>query len=173
MTDANSQTAADADIGAGPGTETGARPATDAGRFDPGPAFLRLEITGRREGLFDGAWWPYSHRVAIELPRLISGLAGHWGPVTRVGVDAETWGTLPTRLVVDGQLVRIDGYPVADDTALVTRDDRALFSLLVVPPETAAEAAIAAMARALSPDNTAPARAILADAGVLPGARRG
>ncbi|WPR52195.1 DUF5994 family protein [Streptomyces sp. S399] len=44
-------------------------------------------------------------------------------------------GALPTRLIVDERLVRVDGYPVADDTALVTRDDHELFSLLVVPPE--------------------------------------
>ncbi|MBL0781272.1 MULTISPECIES: DUF5994 family protein [Streptomyces] len=148
--------------------DTGAHPAAEAGRFGPGPV-LRLEITGHRDGLFDGAWWPYSHRVNVEIPRLIGGLAGHWDPVTRVGVDLETWGVLPTRLVIDDRVVRIDGYPVADDTALVTRDDRALFSLLVVPPEAAPEAAVAAMARALDPGNTAAAGTILTETGVRPG----
>ncbi|MGW9424177.1 DUF5994 family protein [Streptomyces koyangensis] len=148
--------------------DTGAHPAAEAGRFGPGPV-LRLEITEHRDGLFDGAWWPYSHRVNIEIPRLIGGLAGLWDPVTRIGVDLETWGALPTRLMVDGRVVRIDGYPVADDTALVTRDDRALFSLLVVPPEAAPEAAVAAMARALDPANTAPAGTILTETGVRPG----
>ncbi|MHC8562677.1 DUF5994 family protein [Streptomyces albidoflavus] len=114
---------ADVEPGTGARRDTGAHPAAEAGRFGPGPV-LRLEITEHRDGLFDGAWWPYSHRVNIEIPRLIGGLAGHWDPVTRVGVDLETWGTLPTRLMVDGRVVRIDGYPVADDTALVTRDDR-------------------------------------------------
>ncbi|MFD5186117.1 DUF5994 family protein [Streptomyces sp. NPDC058372] len=167
MTDADSGT--DADTGTDAGRDTGARPAAGAGRLAPGPAFLRLEITPRREGLFDGAWWPYSHHIGVEVPRLISGLAGHWGPVTRVGVDSEAWWALPTRLMVEGRVVRIDGYPVADDTALVTRDDRELFSLLVVPPEAAPEAAIAAMARALSPDNTAAAGAILREAGIRRG----
>ncbi|CAI4167568.1 DUF5994 family protein [Streptomyces albidoflavus] len=148
--------------------DTGAHPAAEAVRFGPGPV-LRLELTDHRDGLFDGAWWPYSHRVHIEIPRLIGGLAGHWEPVTRVGVDLETWGALPTRLVIDGRVVRIDGYPVADDTALVTRDDRALFSLLVVPPEAAPEAAVAAMARALDPRNTAAAGTILTETGVRPG----
>ncbi|NEC10821.1 hypothetical protein G3I34_00530 [Streptomyces sp. SID8014] len=163
---------ADADFDIGTQRDTGAHPATGAGRFAAGPT-LRVEVTPHREGLFDGAWWPHSHRATVELPRLVSGLAGHWGPVTRIGVDLETWGALPTRLIVDERLVRVDGYPVADDTALVTRDDHELFSLLVVPPEAPAEAAIAAMARALSPHNTAAAETILHETGVRPPRRRG
>ncbi|WP_436737689.1 DUF5994 family protein [Streptomyces sp. BBFR102] len=145
--------------------DTGAHRAAEAGGFGPGPV-LRLEITEHREGLFDGAWWPYSHRVAVELPRLVAGLSGHWDPVTRIGVDLQAWEALPTRLVMDGRVVRIDGYPVADDTALVTRGDHQLFSLLVVPPEADPEAALAAMARALDPGNTTSAGDLLRETGV-------
>ncbi|GFH77220.1 hypothetical protein Sgou_18900 [Streptomyces gougerotii] len=58
-----------------PRRDTGAHPATGGGPFAAGPT-LRVEVTPHREGLFDGAWWPHSHRATVELPRLVSGLAG-------------------------------------------------------------------------------------------------
>lgn len=56
----------------------------------PGTALLRLETTHAREGILDGAWWPRSRDIGAELPSLISALAEHLGPVTRVGLDATT-----------------------------------------------------------------------------------
>ncbi|MBS2533979.1 hypothetical protein KGQ20_14485 [Catenulispora sp. NF23] len=132
----------------------------------PGTAILRLETIGPREGgVLDGAWWPRSRRIHSELPGLISALARHIGPITRVGLDATAWDGLPTRLVVDGQVVRIDSYPVGDDTILVTRSEHDLFSLLVIPPDADAEAAKAAIAQAVRQDNVADAQQILIDTG--------
>ncbi|MFE1553753.1 DUF5994 family protein, partial [Streptomyces sp. NPDC058734] len=53
----------------------------------PGAALLRLETTQSRQGLLDGAWWPRSRDVTIELPALITALTAHLGPITRVGLD--------------------------------------------------------------------------------------
>ncbi len=110
---------------------------------------VRLETTHDRKGALDGAWWPRSRDIAGELPGLVSALSEYLGPITRVGLDTDAWDELPTRLTIDGRVVRIDSFPVGDDTVLITRGSNDLFSLLVVPPHTAADAARAAMAAAV------------------------
>ncbi|MCT9084035.1 DUF5994 family protein, partial [Streptomyces fulvoviolaceus] len=131
----------------------------------PGTAVVRLETTHDRRGVLDGAWWPRSRDISAELPALITALTEHLGPITRVGLDAEAWDALPTRLVVEDRVVRIDSFPVGDDTVLITRGDQDHFSLLVVPPQTAPDAARAAMAEAVRADNLTQAEQILIDTG--------
>ncbi|MEV7776832.1 DUF5994 family protein [Kitasatospora sp. NPDC088351] len=132
----------------------------------PGTVLLRLETTRSREGLLDGAWWPRSRDIGAELPGLVAALTEHLGPVASVGLDAEAWDDVPARLVVDGRSVRIDRYPVGDDTVIITRGDRDHFSLLVVPPQASQEAALAAMTRAVQADGTDSARQILIATGI-------
>ncbi|MET9464901.1 DUF5994 family protein [Streptomyces sp. NPDC006544] len=127
----------------------------------PGAALLRLETTQSRQGLLDGAWWPRSRDVTTELPALITALTAHLGPITRVGLDASAWQDVPTRLVIDGRVVHLDADPVGDDTVLVTRGHNDHFALLVVPPDTTADAAREAMARAVRADNITQASQIL------------
>lgn len=127
----------------------------------PGTTLLRLETTRSREGLLDGAWWPCTRDIETELPALIRVLTGHLGPITRVGVDASAWNSLPTRLVIDDRVVHLDSDPVGDDTVLITRGDNDHFALLVIPPDTAASAAREAMARAVRADNITQAAQIL------------
>jgi Family of unknown function (DUF5994) len=131
----------------------------------PGTALLRLQTTHDRTGILDGAWWPRSRDIGAELPRLITALTEHLGPLTRVGLDAGAWEELPTRLIVDDRVVHIDSSPVGDDTVLITRGDRDLFSLLVVPPHATPDAARAAMARSVRADNVTQAAQILIDTG--------
>ncbi|CAM5246802.1 DUF5994 family protein [Streptomyces avidinii] len=127
----------------------------------PGTALLRLETTRSREGLLDGAWWPRTRDIETELPALISALTEYLGPITRVGVDASAWNVLPTRLVIDDRIVHLDSDPVGDDTVLITRGHNDHFALLVVPPDTTADAAREAMARAVRADNITRAAQIL------------
>ncbi|MCZ0980263.1 DUF5994 family protein [Streptomyces diastatochromogenes] len=146
----------------------------------PGTALLRLETTGSRQSLLDGAWWPRSRDVEREIPPLITALTEHLGPITRVGLDASAWNDIPTRLTVDDRVVHLDSFPVGDDTVLITRGDNDHFSLMVVPPATTPEAARTAMARAVHADNvTQAAEILLAELptpqprrAVLPGRRR-
>ena len=159
--------------------KTGSTPMTDSERppvdkllpsavytaVKPGTALVRLETTEARTGILDGAWWPRSRRIAVELPALIRALTRHIGPITRIGLDAQAWEELPTRLVVEDRVVHIDSYPVGDDTVLITRGERDYFSLLVVPPRATPEAARAAMAQSVRTDNVAGAEQILIDTG--------
>jgi hypothetical protein len=103
--------------------------------------------------------------MGAELPALLSALIAHLGPVTRVGLDTTAWGGLPTRIRVDDHVVRIDSFPVGDDTVLITRGDQDIFSLLVIPPDAAPGAARAAMAQAVRADNISQAEQILIDTG--------
>ncbi|MET9951537.1 DUF5994 family protein [Streptomyces sp. NPDC006339] len=127
----------------------------------PGTAVLRLRTTQSREGVLDGAWWPRSRHVADELPALIEALTAYLGPVTRIGLDTDAWEEVPTRLVVGDRVVRLDSYPVGDDTVLITRGDQDHFALLVIPPHTPADLAREAMARAVRADNVTSAAQIL------------
>ncbi|WP_432138307.1 MULTISPECIES: DUF5994 family protein [unclassified Streptomyces] len=129
----------------------------------PGTALLRLTTTHDRAGILDGAWWPRSRDPATELPGLVAALAERLGPVTRLGLDHDAWDELPTRITVGGRIVHIDSFGVGDDTALVTRGDRDLFSLLVIPPDTPPPAARAAMAAAVRSGNVRQAGQILLD----------
>lgn len=88
-------------------------------------------------------------------------LTGYLGPIARVGVDESAWNGLPTRLVIDGQVVHLDSDPVGDDTVLVTRGHNDHFALLLVPPDTTVDAAREAMARAVRADNITQAAQIL------------
>ena len=127
----------------------------------PGTTLLRLETTQSRQGVLDGAWWPRTRDIEIELPALIDVLTEHLGPITRVGLDAAAWDGLPTRLVIDGRVVHLDSDPVGDDTVLITRGAGDLFVLLMVPPDATADAAREAMARAVRADNISQAAEIL------------
>ncbi|WP_324783053.1 DUF5994 family protein [Streptomyces sp. H51] len=131
----------------------------------PGCALLRLQTTASREGVLDGAWWPRSHDIGAELPALLDALTEYLGPLSRVGLDTTAWAGVPTRIAVDDHVVRVDSFPVGDDTVLITRGDRDHFSLLVVPPEAAPEDARAAMAQAVLACNVSSARQILIDTG--------
>ncbi|MFI8227590.1 DUF5994 family protein [Streptomyces sp. NPDC085900] len=131
----------------------------------PGTAVVRLETTTDRQGVLDGAWWPRSRDIAAELPALITALTDLLGPVTRVGLDTDAWDELPRRLVVGDRVVRVDSFPVGDDTVLITRGEADHFSLLVVPPHATPEAARAAMAAAVRADNVTGAAQILIDTG--------
>ncbi|MFE5813115.1 DUF5994 family protein [Streptomyces sp. NPDC056479] len=142
----------------------------------PGTAVVRLETTHDRQGVLDGAWWPRSRDIATELPNLITALTEHLGPVTRVGLDADAWEELPTRITIEDRVVHIDSSPVGDDTVLITRGEQDLFSLLVVPPHAAPDAARAAMAEAVRAGSVSQAEQILVDTGTArrdPGASEG
>ncbi|MET8247360.1 DUF5994 family protein [Streptomyces sp. NPDC005202] len=121
--------------------------------------------TDDHHGILDGAWWPRSRNIAAELPGLITALTERLGPVVRIGVDSDAWDWLPTRMIIDDQVVHIDAFSVGDGTLLVTHGNEELFSLLVIPPDAPPDAAHAAMAEALRTDNRKQAEQILLDTG--------
>lgn len=132
----------------------------------PGTVLLRPQATGPRQGGLDGAWWPRSRDIGAQLPGLVAALAGRIGPIARVGLDRDAWDGVPEHVFIDHRIVHVDWFPLGDDTVLITRDDRNLLALLVVPPHATRPQAQLAMTQALDLDNLAQAEQILVDTGI-------
>jgi hypothetical protein len=130
---------------------------------------LRLKPKAPPTGYVDGAWWPRSPDLSVEVPALTHVLAVRLGPVTRVAYALEVWDTPPRQITVDGTCVRLEGFHSRDQYVLrVTGSDGRRVSLLVVPPEAAATAAHDAMMRAARRGNTDRPVEILAAGGIVP-----
>jgi hypothetical protein len=135
---------------------------TAISKTPPSTPRLRIQPTGTRNTLLDGAWWPRSTDPVAELPGLILAIDKHRGPITRLVLAAAGWDSHPRRLGVAGRVLRL-GYftsqPVSLLTALCANGDRV--DLLVVPPNTASGTADAAMALAATTNNLVHAQHIL------------
>ncbi|GAA2021557.1 hypothetical protein GCM10009839_18320 [Catenulispora yoronensis] len=123
---------------------------------------LLLEPALPQSGMFDGAWWPRTDQIRLELPDLITALTAHLGPIVRVGLDTEAWDDVPDTLVVNGRMIRISWFPGTDRTISLSLGLQNHFLLLVVPPKTDPRTARSAMAAAAARDNHATAADLLA-----------
>ncbi|MFC6600332.1 DUF5994 family protein [Kitasatospora paranensis] len=121
-------------------------------------------------GLFDGARWPRSHEPRSEPPSLIAALRGRVGPILPVSVERTARNTVPHRVTVDGQVVRINRFSSSVHTIGVGDGHQDRFLLLVVPPRTRPAAARTAMASAAAPGNSTLAPWILTAASLGPAA---
>jgi hypothetical protein len=130
---------------------------------------LRMEPTGSRRTLLDGAWWPRSTDPVAELPGLLLSIDKLRGPVTRLVLAAAGWDSHPRRLGVNGGVVRLGFFasqPVSLLTAICANNDRV--DLLVVPPATARGTADAAMILAATTGNLVHPQHILRTVGAGP-----
>jgi hypothetical protein len=148
-------------------TATSHRHPTAFSASAPSTPRLRLEPTGSRRTLLDGGWWPRSTDPVAELPGLVLAIDSIRGLVTRLGLSAAGWNGHPRRLGVNGRVLRL-GYFTSQSMFLLTavcgyNGERV--DLLVIPPETRFESAVAAMALAASTANRVQAQDILLAAG--------
>lgn len=107
---------------------------------------LRLKPESAKTGYVDGAWWPRSDDLAVELPALLASVSGRLGPVRRITYRLGEWANAPSDLVVEGLAIRLEGHrngTVNTIEMLGTRDRRLV--ILVVPPYTDDDRALAAM----------------------------
>jgi hypothetical protein len=127
---------------------------------------LRLSLTpnGVRAGRLDGAWWPRSRDLLLELPSLAAELDERWGRVTRVTVNPAQWPVIPRRAPVAGHTVHVGWFSIEQDehVIMVCSYVPRRLNLLVVPPQTDAVDAARLMAEAADPANTRTASALLA-----------
>jgi hypothetical protein len=114
---------------------------------------LRLTLNPRPgSGAVQGGWWPRSLDPLAEFPALIAGIAMRLGPVTRLTYNLDTWGGAPWCLVVDGETVCLEGFHSIDPgTVKVSGQEWGRRVLLIVPPDTASEAAEVELAGAADP----------------------
>lgn len=128
---------------------------------------LALKPKAALMGTVDGAWWPRSTDPLAEFPAMIAGIELYRGPVERVAFNSTAWDAAPGRVVVDGATVELEGFRSLDRrTVLVSGGNWHRMVLLVIPPDADEHAAVAAIARAASRDNTEPATQILIASGV-------
>lgn len=103
----------------------------------PARGSLRLRMVehpGR--GRVDGGWWPRSHDLAVELVDLVDHFSARFGKVGWVSASRPDWAAAPTRVAVADGYVKVDWRPQADGHVVRLKTaERAVFYLLVVPPD--------------------------------------
>ncbi len=131
------------------------RGATDDPRTTPqATPRLRLKPKAPTSGHVDGAWWPHSDDLVMELPDLLAVLSVRLGDIDSVVYNLAEWQTAPKKFPTGGRMVRLSGFhrqPV--NTIEVIGINRTKLVLLVVPTHTDAEHAHAIMMAAAAPDN--------------------
>ncbi|TCO54253.1 DUF5994 family protein [Actinocrispum wychmicini] len=98
---------------------------------------LRLKPKAPATGHVDGAWWPRSRDLSVELPELLVVLAVRLGHVVRVTYNLDAWHPTARHLIAQGGVVRLEGFRSQPaDIVTVIGTDRQRLTLLVVPPNT-------------------------------------
>ncbi|WP_246258678.1 DUF5994 family protein [Amycolatopsis anabasis] len=129
---------------------------------------LRLKPKAPTSGYVDGAWWPRSRDLSIELPTLLAVLAVRLDRVERVTYNLTAWNPASRRLAVDGGGVRLDGFRSqhSDTVTVIGAGGRRRLTLLVVAPDTGSAVARRVLVAAARRDNADSVEALLAATGV-------
>jgi hypothetical protein len=87
---------------------------------------------------FDGAWFPRSRDLAVEVPELIAELDRRGVRVERFTYALDAWSAVARKLVVQGRTVRTGGFRSMDEgvVCVTWAGGTRRADLLVVPPET-------------------------------------
>ncbi len=84
----------------------------------------------------DGGWWPRSHDLVVELADLVDHFPARFGKVGWVSASRPDWAVASTRVAVADGYVKVGWLPQADDHVVTLKTaERAVFYLLVVPPD--------------------------------------
>jgi Family of unknown function (DUF5994) len=125
---------------------------------------LSVKSESPATGSVDGAWWPASRDLAVQIPELVAALAARMGPVERVGYNLDAWDAVPRRVRVGGDVVRMDGFRSQPAATLRMLGRRKGLTLLVVPPEADEQAAQRILATASRDGSTEDIDALLSAA---------
>jgi len=116
---------------------------------------LRLKPTAPSSGHVDGSWWPRSRDLAAELPSLLAAVTARVGSTERVSYHLGDWGPAARSVDVGGGFaVRLSGFRFQQSDTIDVLGPQRRITLLVIPPETSAQAADEALAAAAHPGNT-------------------
>ncbi len=98
---------------------------------------LRAEA-GDGSSAFDGAWFPRTRDLAVELPELIAELDRRGLRVERFTYPLDAWSPVDRKLLVQERIVRTGGFRSMDPgvVCLTWAGGTRRADLLVVPPET-------------------------------------
>ena len=101
---------------------------------------LRLKLkpkTATAVGQVDGAWWPRSRDLALELRALLAVLAVRLGRIERVTYHLGDWDPSARKIVVDGSAVRLGGFRGQRACTVDVLAELHRVTLLVVPAGSA------------------------------------
>lgn len=97
----------------------------------------------------DGAWWPHSTDLSVEIPALLVAVAERLGAVNRLALRMDDWSDMPRRLSTVMGIVRLEWFRGwTPHTVRLVASDRQLLDLYVVPPATSHAIAAAALTMA-------------------------
>ena len=130
------------------------------------PLRLILAPTGTSPALLDGAWWPRSRDLTVELPALTAVLDPLWGRITRVTVNPTFWPVIPRKVPVHGHIVHVGWFRAEQDPhkLLLLSYTAGRWDLLVIPPETSPATAARLMTTAIDPLHSLTASALIQEA---------
>lgn len=115
------------------------------------PTATRLAFCGHSDqhGTVDGAWWPRSTELRVELPDLVAILALWIGPVRRVLYDPTLWNLPPSRIIRRGSVITVDPYTLVDRDTIYLMGTHSRNWLLYVVPPTSSDADVRQLLRAV------------------------
>ncbi|PXY23001.1 hypothetical protein BAY60_23735 [Prauserella muralis] len=127
------------------------------------PLRLQLKAEAPTTGYVDGAWWPRSRDLGVELPGLLAKLTVRPGRIERVTYNSTSWEPAGRRLTFEGRAIRLEGFRSQHpDTVTVTGQGRQRLTLLVIPPGARVEAAQHALTTASKRANVDSTEVLLA-----------
>jgi uncharacterized protein DUF5994 len=125
---------------------------------------LRLKPKGSTAGNVDGAWWPHSDDLPVELPDLLAVLSIRLGRIDRVTYNLADWASAPDKFTTGEDMVGLRGYyQQPGNTVQVVGLNRTKLVLLVVPSRTDPEHAHDIMMSAAAPNNASSTDELLHD----------
>lgn len=130
----------------------------------PNPAASRLALTPRSQSLarFDGAWWPRTRNLAVEVSALAAALTPHAFHLSRVAYGKDGWAAAGRKAASAGRTIRLGWFASQDPAVVILGDGHGgRLDLLVVPPDSTSAKAQTAMAEASRTGNTRAASDIL------------
>ncbi|WP_327277499.1 DUF5994 family protein [Streptomyces sp. NBC_01224] len=128
------------------------------------PARLSLTPKSTLAGQLDGAWWPRSRDLDVELPPLVAALDEVWGRITRVTMNPTHWPVIPHKVPVSGHTVHVGWFTEQHPDKLILLSlTLGRWDLLVIPPETEPAAAARLMAAAAIPGSVLTADMLMAN----------
>ena len=138
---------------------------------------LRLAIAERptRRDRLNGAWWPYSTNVDVELAPLLEAVGRRFRTVLEVLLDQEEWEPLPPSwqpASAGGATLTWRAMP-EPHLAILRCRQRCWLTLLVLAPDTPEDVALTATLMAMQPGNALTTTQVLGGAQVRAAERIG
>jgi hypothetical protein len=97
---------------------------------------LRLKPAHQACGFVQGAWWPRSTLLTVELPSLLAALSLRFGRIDRVQYRETDWSQAPQHIKHQGAGIVLDSSQDSPNIISVSGQQFGKLTLLVVPPYT-------------------------------------